>query len=162
MASVSNHHDKNANGLDSDMHKELRQSVMYELFLSIPLFAFVLVYYVQSFGYPKAAARLPRLVCIITFILFFVYFIQLWRWPEKYSEKVSENPNPKRLWGTLIASWCLPIIWALVDYRIAVLLVSEAMLLILGVKNKLLLIAVPVVLSLGMYFVFTKYLYIPL
>ena len=157
MTGMSNGNEKNVSGVGLDASKQLRRNMMYELLMSVPMFVFILVYFIQSFGYPKEAARLPRLVCTVSFVLFFIYFVQLMRCPEKQAARVSENPNPKKFWGTFISVWFFPIIWALAGYRIAVLVVSEAMLLLLGVKNRLVLVIVPVVLSLGVYFVFTRY-----
>lgn len=154
--------DKTDNYINLGQKKELQLRIFKESVFTLLFFIFVLLFFIQSFRFPPAAARLPRLICSFTIIFLILQFILMFIRPKEYTVETTKNLYPKKLIWTILNLLSLPVLWHLIDYRVSILLVSECIMITLGIRNKIYLILIPPALAFGLYYLFTRFLYVAL
>lgn len=144
--------------------KQLQLGILKESGFTLVFFIFALLFVIESFRYPIASARLPQLVGITLLICIILQFILIFTSPEKYvvASESTKSVYPKRLIWLVLGILGLAILWYLIDFRVAILIFTEFILISLGVRKKIVLILMPIVLTFVLYYLFTKLLYIRL
>lgn len=153
-----------------DLEAMKKQDNKAAILLEILIIIFTVIILVSSYGHALRAVRLPIIIGTITLILVIVDIVQTLHKnknaePKEIQELKTETPDnqlTKRLIGMIVFMFLTLALWRIIGYLFGSIVAIVGIGLFLGIRKRILLIAISVVVSLLLYIIFSVLLGVPL
>lgn len=147
-----------------------KQNNTAAIFLEFFIILFIAGLAISSFGHSFRAVQLPLIMCALTFVLVSIDLVQTFLRNRKDESKTSHASqaravDPKllmRLFGTVAAMLLTIALWRIIGYLFGSIVSITGIGLFFGIKNKLLLAVIAVVVPFLLYLIFSSFLGVPL